>query len=223
MQDRSPATMERNERLQKARRQKGYEQAIEAARAYGWNVNTYISNENGNAGFSWEKAKTYAKAFGVRPEWLFEGQGPERGKENETVRIVGYVGADPSGTVLYATGQESYDTVPLPPNGSPTARALEVRGYSMPFFADDGSVIYFDDQHTHVPKEWLGHVVVVELDTDEVLVKRILRGSEPGLYELESLGAPPRRDVRVRWVAVITAVVPPLEARRMIQRGSAAA
>lgn len=215
--------MERNERLQLARKQRGYQTAIDAARAFGWNVNTYISNENGNAGFSHKKAKVYAAAFGVRSEWLFDGSGQMKTGGDQQIPILGYVGANPEGTVLFAHGQGSYDTVPPPPNGSLTARALEVRGHSMPFFAEDGAVIYFDNQTSTPGPELLGHVVVVELDTDEVLVKRLLRGSRKGLYDLESIAGPTRRDARLRWVATISAIVPPLEARKLINRSTAAA
>jgi len=63
----------------------------------------------------------------------------------------------------------------------------------------------------------LGHVVVVEVDTDEVLVKRLLRGSRAGLYDLESVAGPTRQDARLRWAAHITAIIPPFQARRIIQ------
>jgi hypothetical protein len=66
----------------------------------------------------------------------------------------------------------------------------------------------------------LGHVVVVELDTEEVLVKRLLRGSRAGLYDLESIAGPTRQDARLRWAAHITAIIPPFQARRVI-RGAA--
>jgi hypothetical protein len=65
----------------------------------------------------------------------------------------------------------------------------------------------------------LGHVVVVEVDTDEVLVKRLLRGSSPGLYDLESVAGPTRQDARLRWAAHITAIIPPFQARRIIRNG----
>jgi len=38
---------------------------------------------------------------------------------------------------------------------------------------------------------------------DRTYVKRLLRGSEPGLWDLESHAAPPVRDVRIVWVAPI--------------------
>lgn len=66
----------RAERLRQAREAAGFESAAEAATKFKWNENTYRANENGNATFSFKKAKEYARAFGVRPEWLYEDSGP---------------------------------------------------------------------------------------------------------------------------------------------------
>ena len=63
----------------------------------------------------------------------------------------------------------------------------------------------------------LGQVVVVETDTEEVLIKRLLRGSRPGVYDLESVAGPMRHDARLRWAAHITAIIPPFQARRIIR------
>lgn len=54
--------------LRKARIKKGYESAEAAAKAFGWNVVTYRSHENGIRGVSGipkEAAKRYAAAFGI--------------------------------------------------------------------------------------------------------------------------------------------------------------
>ena len=66
----------------------------------------------------------------------------------------------------------------------------------------------------------LGQVVVVETETDEVLVKRLLRGSEPGRFDLESIAGPTRHDAKLRWAAHITAIIPPYQARRILIRGT---
>ena len=50
-----------------------------------------------------------------------------------------------------------------------------------------------------------------------MLVKRLLRGSRAGLYDLESVAGPTRQDARLRWAAHITAIIPPFKARRIIQ------
>ena len=210
----------RAERLREARQARGFETASAAADAFGWNRNTYASNENGNAPFSYRKAKDYAAALGVRPEWLYDAAGPMRpGAEPGYAPIVGMVGANPDGVVLFALGQESTDLAPIPPGGTEKAAALRVAGHSMRGVADDGALIYFEDQRTPPTPDMLGHVVVVETDTDEVLVKRLLRGSRPNHYDLESVAGPTRHDARLRWAAHITAIIPPFQARRIIRSG----
>lgn len=211
----------RSERLRQARIAKGFETAAAAADAFAWNRNTYASNENGNGAFSYRRAKDYAAAFGVRPEWLYDAAGAMLPiAEPGYVPIVGRVGANPDGLVLFATGHEPGDLAPVPPGGTDDARALRVVGHSMRGLADDGALIYFEDQKTAPTPDMLGHVVVVELDTEEVLVKRLLRGSRPGLYDLESVAGPTRQDAKIRWAAHITAIIPPFQARRII-RGAA--
>ena len=213
---------ERFLRLRQARTAKGFDSASAAADAFGWNRNTYVSNENGNAPFSYRRAKDYAAAFGVSAEWLYATQ-PARllpAAEAGFVPIIGRVGANPEGLVLFATGQEPGDLAPIPPGGTEQARALLVVGHSMRGIADDGALIYFEDQKTAPSPDMLGHVVVVELETEEVLVKRLLRGSRSGLYDLESIAGPTRQDARLRWAAHITAIIPPFQARRII-RGAA--
>ena len=211
----------RSDRLREARMARGFETAAAAADAFGWNRNTYASNENGNAPFSYRKAKDYAAALGVRPEWLYDAAGPMRPSvEPGFVPIVGMAGANPDGVVLFAMGQEPTDLAPIPPGGTEKAAALRVAGHSMRGVADDGALIYFEDQRTPPTPDMLGHVVVVETDTDEVLVKRLLRGSRPNLYDLESVAGPTRHDARLRWAAHITAIIPPFQARRII-RGAA--
>jgi len=136
------------------------------------------------------------------------------------VPVIGRVGANPEGLVLFATGQEGGDLAPIPPGGTEKAVAVKVVGHSMRGLADDGALIYFEDQRTAPSPDMLGEVVVLETDTDEVLVKRLLRGSRTGLYDLESVAGPTRRDARLRWAAHITAIIPPFQARRII-RGAA--
>ncbi|WP_309644398.1 helix-turn-helix transcriptional regulator [Phenylobacterium sp.] len=210
---------ERFQRLRLARTHRGFDTAAAAAETFGWNRNTYASNENGNAPFSYRKAKEYAAAFGVRPEWLYDASGAMLPARVEGLApILGRVGANPEGDVLFATGQEAGDLAPIPPGGTDKAVALLVAGHSMRGLADDGALIYFEDQRSAPSHDMLGEVVVVEVDTDEVLVKRLLRGSGPGLYDLESIAGPTRRDARLRWAAHITAIIPPYQARRIIIR-----
>lgn len=207
------------DRLREARVERGYETAAAAADAMGVSRATYIQHENGTRGYPATRASRYARFFGVSPEWLLYG----RGKTAEPMApIIGRAGADPSGRVLLAHGDPSNDRAPIPPGGTDKAVALRVVGNSMRGLADDGALIYFEDQKTTPTLDMLNQVVVAETEDGEVLVKRLLRGSQSGLYDLESLDGPIRRDVRLRWAALITAIVPPYVAARIIIPGEAA-
>lgn len=189
---------------------------------------TYLQHENGTRGFK-ARAHDYARLFGVPAEWLlwdknppaWLGREPARRAPPGFVPIIGYVGADPEGRVLMAHGQDPQDYAPAPPGADPDAVAVEVRGHSMRGFVDDGGLIYFEQQHTTIPSDMLGQVVVMELESGEVLVKRLLRGSKKGRFDLESLAGPMRSDERVKWAAHITAIIPPHQARRIIKREAA--
>ncbi|HEY3949164.1 helix-turn-helix transcriptional regulator [Phenylobacterium sp.] len=218
----------RSERLRGARKAAGYASASMAAKTFGWSVNTYSSNENGNAPYSYKTARLYGAAFGVRAEWLYEGEppmvaahDPAGDGDERLVPVIGHVGADAQGAVLFALGQTPGDLVPIPPGGTDQARALLVTGGSMPGLADHGALIYFEYQRTPPSPDMLGHVVVVETETEEVLVKRLLRGARAGLFDLESLAGPTRRDCRLRWAAHITAIIPPWQARRILRTHAA--
>lgn len=135
------------------------------------------------------------------------------------VPIVGRVGADPEGRVAFAEGHETGDFAPIPHGGSERSVGVEVTGHSMRGWIDDGSLIFYEERREPPTDDMLGSLVVVEVDTGEVMVKRLLRGSEPGCYDLESIAAPTRRNARIMWAADITAIIPPKQARRIIRRG----
>src|SRR5436305_10305970 len=67
------------DRLKRAREQAGFQEATEAARAYGWPVPTYLSHENGTRGVPLKKLALYASAFKVAVEWLITGRGEPPG------------------------------------------------------------------------------------------------------------------------------------------------
>ncbi len=125
----------RSLRLREARIAKGFETAAAAADAFGWNRNTYGSNENGNAPFSYRKAKEYAAAFGVRPEWLYDAAGAMLpAAEAGFVPIIGRVGANPEAhsstenvsTLAMRTGLRPKRSAKRPNSSAPTTRKANV-------------------------------------------------------------------------------------------------
>lgn len=209
---------ERHDRLRQARIAAGFERASDAAERFGWNVNSYKSNENGNAPFSFKKAKEYAAKLGVRAEWLYDAAGSRTAIDDGMVPIIGLIGADTGGEIFFADGQESGDTAPRMPKTGPNSVALEVRGTSMRGVVDDGALVHFEMQHTPPTPDMIGHICIVETEDGRVLFKRLLRGSGPELYDLESIVGPTLSDVRLRWAAHYTAIIPPFQAAQTIRR-----
>lgn len=211
------------ERLRQAREAAGFDTASEAAEAMGIPVATYTQHENGTRGYPAKKADRYAEFFRTSTEWLIYGRKPRISKSGGMTPVIGLVGANPNGEVLYATGDSPNAFTPPPPGATDKSVALEVRGHSMHGIADDGALIYFEDQHTPPTEDMVGQVVVLETEGGEVLVKRLLRGNRKGSFDLQSLVGDMRRDVRVRWAAHISAIVPPHMARKVIRRTGEAA
>lgn len=134
------------------------------------------------------------------------------------IRIRGYVGADPDARVQFASGDAPNDLAERPPGASPNSVALYVNGPSMRGIADEGSLIFYEQTSSPPTPEMLSHVVVVETMDGNVLVKRLLRGSKRGLYDLESNSARKLEDVQLKWAAHIQSIVPPYQARRIIRK-----
>lgn len=174
-----------HERLRRARIAAGYGSASDAARAFDMNINSLISNENGNAPYGRDAALRYARAFGVSVDWLLTGKGPMR-PSRRGVKVVGVVGA---GAVIAPIDDGSFDPV-IPPFGTPEgAVAFVVRGDSMWPRYDDGDVIIA--MPVTSVDEVVGRRAVVTLTDETRLLKTVQPGAAPGTYDLHSHNAPP--------------------------------
>jgi len=76
------------DRLRKVRREAGYETAADAARAHNWNVNTVVSNENGNRAPGRKAVIQYARAYHVSADWLLTGQGEKQPSGGSSLRQI---------------------------------------------------------------------------------------------------------------------------------------
>lgn len=204
-------------RLRWAREKAGFTSIRSAANFHHWPENTYKAREQGERGMKPEVVEEYAKAFSVSLEWMVTGKGDPKPKPPPVVPVIGYVGADPSGRVLFTEGQNPNEWADMPAGGSPDTVALFVNGHSMKGDVDHGSLIYFERQASPPTPDMIGQLVIVETEDGEVLVKRLYRGSEPKRYDLESTNAPKRENVRLRWAAHPIAIVPPFHARRILR------
>jgi len=181
---------------------------------FGFSYSTYSQHERGLVGIT-RAAKDYARAYRVSEAWLLTGEGtPE---ETRYAPIRGLAGAGPDGTVLFATGDGNFGEVQAPIDSAPTVEALEVRGSSMYGIANDGWLIFYEDKE--VPSnEHMGELCVCWLEDDRVLIKIPQRGSQSGLFHLESANAPTMWDVPVRYFSIVTDIKTRRSADRFIRR-----
>ena len=191
------------DRLRRARIEAGYGSAADAARAFGWNVNTYSSNENGNAPFSKSAAVRYARAFRVELDWLVTGNGQMR-KASRGVPVVGHVGA---GAVVFPLDDGILDTVE-PPFATPeNAVAVIVRGDSMLPAYRNGTYLILEPLAD--PRDAVRRRAVVTLEDGSRLVKEVEAGLSPGKFTLLSYNARPILDVVIVQAARVLGTVEP--------------
>ena len=184
--------------LKDARKRAGLSQDA-LATAINSGRSTIVKLENGTLPLTEDWAKRLSPALGVSPSLLFEG--PQ-------VRVVGYVGA---GQRVYAYDDmlDSGDTIDRPPLTYGDLLAVEVKGESMLPLAEEGWHIVYTAEATVDENQVINKVCVVQLDEDEsMLVKRVVRGSKPYHYHLLSTNAAAIEDVKLRWAAVVKAIVP---------------
>jgi len=157
-------------------------------------------------------ADRLASPLGVTPvEVIF----PNAGKPVARLQIVGRVGASVDGAILHETDQGPFGEIIAPVGARGNEAVVEVAGGSMGIYAPDGSLILYNDRRDPPHEDMLGQVCVVGLPDGRALVKRLLRGSKKGHFDLESVVGETMKDQRVEWAAVVQIVIHPQLARRL--------
>ena len=123
----------------------------------------------------------------------------------DEVPVVGKIGA--GGSVIYEdVGNE--DTIKRPPETPGVLVGLEVAGESMLPKYDPGDVIFISRDSPGVDPEDIGAYCACRLRTGETYLKKLARGSRPGLYTLRSLNGVDIEDVELEWATPVRASIP---------------
>lgn len=183
--------------------------------------------ENGERNLSVKNMNLIAHALEVQPQELLAVSKP---KSSNLVAVRGRIGAGaeitPEEEQIPPEGLYEIETpFPLPED----ALAFEVHGESMWPRYDDGDIVICWRQGV-TADEVLGWEAAVKTVDGQRYLKRVLRGSEIGTYDLESHNAPPIRGVRLEWVASIQSVIrsgqwkklTPSARQRMVEKMTAA-
>lgn len=122
------------------------------------------------------------------------------------IPILGKAGAGDV-VVMFDDEQEPIDYLPRRKLKRPGA--LIVQGDSMLPRYQDGDIIIFE-QDEAPPDRYLGRDCVVALRNNQILLKRLLRGSRRGRYHLASINptVPPLENQDVRWASRIKMIHP---------------
>lgn len=203
---------EPHERLQRARRDAGFDDATAAARRFHWNKNTYRSHENGERGLRPKVAAKYAAAFKVSASWLLTGEGS---RQPAGIPIRGHVGADGRPDVVVFNADSSCIEYETPASFSvrPGIAALEVRGSSMENTTKEGGRIYYDEKDIRTGalalKSLWGLPCICWLLDGRVLFKELDEGKRLGYSYLHSPNERIMKDEMVVRAAPVVLVAPP--------------
>lgn len=186
-----------NNRIKDLRKEKGWSQQ-RLAEACGTSNQMIGYLERGDRGLTVEWMQKIASALEVDPAELL--------RQNAQVPVVGYVGA---GAEMhhYALADTPNEYVPMPIGGTENTVAVEIRGSSLGSIFDTW-LVYYDEVRTPPTADMLGKLCVIGLDNDQVLVKRLRRGSAPGLYNLESVTESLIENVAIVWAARVRSMTP---------------
>jgi transcriptional regulator with XRE-family HTH domain len=177
------------ERLKTAREANGYATAKDAAEAIGVPVPTYTVHERAEKFLPARRADQYARFFGLTPEFLLYGR-----EDALRDRV----------PVFNVCGEATGETVAFPSAPSAITRALVVM---------DGLhrqlAIYDQPQVKALPTDIVGRLCVVELKTQQRLMRIVMPSATPGLFHLFSLrNQLPMTDQKIVWAARVIALIP---------------
>ena len=114
----------------------------------------------------------------------------------------------PTGGEFFAAAPGRRPRVDIPPLVTEATHGLVITGDVLgPMFA--GWLLVYDDLRQPVAPELVGHLCVVGLGAERMLVRRVLQGANPGRYNLLSWRPPDLDDVGVEWAAPVKALIQP--------------
>lgn len=175
---------------------------------------SYVSRlEKGGRNLSVKHIDSLARAFGVPRERLLTEDKPQQ------VGVFGVIGA--GGKIDTSSAQidqaEPLYRVTAPIDVPDGALAFQVAGDSMWPRYDDGDVVICSRFSEH-PDGVVGFPAAVETADGSRYLKRVLLGSAPGLYHLESYNAPLMPDVHVVSFSSVIATIAASQVARITDK-----
>ncbi len=150
-----------------------------------------------------EHIRTLSELFKCSTDYLLGTDSRQDGPR--VTPVVGYVGAGGINIPFdnYAHG-DGMDEVETPPDLNETSVAVKVAGDSMYPAYEDGDIIFYIRNGIDVDEEQcIGRQCIIKVSDGPIYIKRLSKGSAPGLYHLESHNAPPMHDRTIEWATKV--------------------
>jgi transcriptional regulator with XRE-family HTH domain len=170
----------------------------QAAQAMNVSRGQYIKLERGERRLTQEYISQAAHAFGVDDADIIA--------DRKTTPIIGRVGAGAEAH-YYSQGDFDREEVPMPQGANEKTVGLEVVGDSIGSFFNQW-LVFYDDVRSPVTPDLIGKLCVVETIEGKVLVKKLMRGSQPNRYHLISQTESPIENAELLWAARVTTMTP---------------
>lgn len=139
-----------------------------------------------------EEISTIAEYLEVQPpDYSGPGKSP----------MVGYVGAGAEAH-LFNDGQGPFGMVDAPDGSTDATVAVEIRGESLGSFFDRW-LVFYDDVRDPPTMDLIGKLCVIGLPDGRVLIKKLAKGSQAGLFTLLSQFESPIFDQSIMWAAKV--------------------
>lgn len=155
---------------------------------------SYLSRmESGARNVSIKNLEKMAAALEISPSELVTGS------DKRTAPMVGYVGAGAEAH-LFDHGQGPFGMVDAPDGSTDATVAVEIRGESLGSFFDRW-LVFYDDVRDPPTMDLVGKLCVIGLPDGRVLIKKLAKGSQRGLFTLLSQFESPIFDQVIMWAA----------------------
>lgn len=198
--------IEPHERLAHARREAGFSTASEAARAFGWNENTYRSHENGERGIKQNIAEIYARAFHTTASYILFGD--EDIFWRSGVLLAGTVG--PGGKVSFSPASTNEKNTQI------AQMAImfnhDVVGFKV---GEDANIAVFQPGDLivtwaleHKPAAAIENYALVRTAGEEWMLKLVRQGDVRSRFHLEMPFQPTLTNVHILDALPVHAIIP---------------
>jgi phage repressor protein C with HTH and peptisase S24 domain len=184
------------ERLRFARSKK-YETIKAAAEAFGWHKQNLADHEAGRRQISPDHADKYARALGVKAEWILFGRPAPESDDSDMIPLLGHVNAGAEAVFIDQT--DSHPVREFINFKLKDRLAMRVTGDSMsPRFLPGERLIFGPEES---PAQLVNREVMAQIKGGPLVIKILRRGTEKNSWTLQSYNPAhePIENVAIEW------------------------